>query len=83
MKAFVECTHCHGSGSIELTGVYAETLNIVIRFPNRNGAALAKIAGCEPTAMNNRLTGLEKKGLVMGRKHGRQIFWTHKKKGVV
>jgi hypothetical protein len=79
MKAFVECTHCGGSGSIELTGVYAETLNLVILHPGRNGAALAGIAGCEPTAMNNRLRAMERRGVVTGKRFGRSILWTHKK----
>ncbi len=78
MKAFVVCKHCGGTGSIELTGVYADTLRLVIRYPKRNGAALAKRAGCKATAMNNRLKALERHGVVVAEIHGRELLWTQK-----
>ena len=78
-KTYTVCTYCMGTGDIELTGVYAETLSLVMQYPSRNGAQLAKIAGCKATAMNNRLKALEKKGQVKGRRHGRQIFWKQDK----
>lgn len=74
----VKCPHCQGAGTVELTGVYAETLAILKRHsghPPLNGAALAVIAGCEPTAMNNRLKALEKHGLAIGQRFGREIKW--------
>ena len=77
-KAYVVCGHCYGTGSVELTGVYAETLGLLIRHPGLNGAALAAKAGCKATAMNNRLTALERHGVATGKRHGREIFWTHK-----
>ncbi len=77
-KAYVVCTRCCGTGSIELTGVYAETLALVIRHPGLNGAALAKKAGCQATAMNNRLKALERLGVAVGKKFGRQIIWKQK-----
>jgi len=77
-KAYVSCTHCQGTGTIELTGVYAETLSILIRNPGLNGAALAKIARCKDTAMNNRLKALECHGVATGKRYGRQILWTNK-----
>lgn len=75
MKAYLVCTHCCGTGTIELTGVYAETFNLLIRFPGLNGASLAKKAGCKATAMNNRLTELKNHGLARGRRHGREVIW--------
>lgn len=78
MKAYVQCTHCGGSGSIELTGVYADTLNLLIRHPMKNGAALAKLAKCKATAMCNRLKAMERLGVVVSKRHGRQLFWKHK-----
>jgi hypothetical protein len=77
-KAYVVCTHCEGTGSVELTGIYADTLALLIRCPGLNGAELAKIAGCKPTAMNNRLIGLEVKGVARGERYGREIKWFHK-----
>lgn len=77
-KAYVVCTHCGGTGSIELTGVYAETLALVIRKPGLNGAALAKIAKCKACAMCNRLVALERMGLVYAQQHGRQRLWRQK-----
>jgi predicted transcriptional regulator len=78
-KAYVVCTHCQGTGSIELTGVYADTLGLVIRHPHLNGAELAEKAGCEATAMNNRLKAMERHGVVTGTKYGREIRWKQKK----
>lgn len=76
--ACVVCTHCGGTGTVELTGVYAETLSLVIANPGKNGAALAALAGCQATAMNNRLTALERKGVIAGDRHGRQKLWRQK-----
>jgi hypothetical protein len=75
MKVFVRCKHCGGEGRIELTGVYAETMKLVVRFPARNGAELARLAKCKATAMNNRLVALKRYGLIVGVKFGRQIRW--------
>jgi hypothetical protein len=77
-KAYVVCTHCGGTGSVELSGVYADTLALVIRKPGLNGSALAKIARCKATAMNNRLKALERLGVATGKRYGREITWTHK-----
>lgn len=74
----VVCTHCMGTGTVELTGVYADTLSLVIANPGKNGAELARLAGCNATAMNNRLVSLERKGVAIGTKHGRQTTWKHK-----
>lgn len=78
MKAYVVCTHCGGTGSIELTGVYAETLGLLIRKPGLHGAALAKLAGCTGEAMCNRLKALERQGLAVGKRHGRKTLWRQK-----
>lgn len=77
-RAYVQCTHCGGTGTIELTGVYADTLGLVIRNPGLNGAELAKLSKCEATAMNNRLNALQRLGVASGQKYGRQIKWFHK-----
>ena len=71
----VTCDRCHGKGHLPVTGVYGETLMIVARNPDQNGAELARMAGCEPTAMNNRLTALERRGLVVRRQFGRASLW--------
>jgi hypothetical protein len=77
-KAYVVCGHCEGTGSVELSGVYAETLGILIGHPDLNGAALAELAHCKPTAMNNRLKALERHGVAIGKRFGREIIWKHK-----
>lgn len=77
-QAYVVCTHCGGTGSIELTGVYAETLALVIRHPGKHGAVLAAIAKCKPCAMCNRLKRLEALGLVSSKRFGRKLFWSQK-----
>lgn len=76
--AYVQCTHCQGTGTIQLTGVYAETLGLIISHPSLNGATLAKLAGCNATAMNNRLKALERHGVATGQRFGRSIYWKAK-----
>lgn len=78
-KLCVTCKHCGGRGRVELAGIYAETAVLVGMNPGLNGAQLAMVAGCEPTAMNNRLRRLEDLGIVEGQSHGRQIIWRRRK----
>lgn len=80
MGVYIPCTRCNGTGSTEITGVYAETLALLICNRGLNGAELATIAGCKPTAMNQRLKALEKLGVAKGQKYGREIKWFHKKR---
>lgn len=72
----IECSHCKGRGEIELTGVHADTLTL-LRLQARalNGAALARLAGVQPTAMNNRLNWLESHGLAISERYGSQKRW--------
>lgn len=75
-KVMARCPHCHGSGKVETTGVYRETLDLLAQQKDElNGAALAHLAGCKPTAMNNRLVALERLGLAARRPYGRQRLW--------
>jgi biotin operon repressor len=72
----VACPCCGGEGRVELTGTYRETLALLKRQRAEvNGAALARLAGCQETAMNNRLVRLERLGLAVGRRHGRERLW--------
>ena len=73
--ATVKCIACGGSGVIELTGVYAETLALLRNSGEMSGAALARIAGIKPTAMSNRLAVLAKHGLARSRPYGRQRLY--------
>lgn len=71
------CPHCHGSGRIEVTGIYAQTLKDVQRWCSRSGRYVvanrdAGWFGCNGTALSNRLAVLEKHGLVYSVKYGRQ-----------
>jgi len=68
----VNCPCCKGAGRIELTGVYADTLALLTSHGKEaTGAELSKVAGCKPTAMNNRLARLQDMGLVESRQYGR------------
>jgi Mn-dependent DtxR family transcriptional regulator len=67
----IACPHCHGSGQIPLTGVYAETLALLSRQRREaSGADLARIDGCSGPAMCNRLVRMEQLGLVVSRRYG-------------
>lgn len=69
----VTCGHCGGTGHIELTGVYADTLALLRRQRAEiTGADLAKVDGCKETAMNNRLAMLESHGFAKSRRYGRK-----------
>jgi hypothetical protein len=67
----VTCLCCRGTGRVPLTGVYADTLDLLRRSGEVCGAALARAAGCKPSAMNNRLAALERPGLAVSRRYGR------------
>jgi hypothetical protein len=72
----VACPCCGGEGWVELTGTYRETLVLLKRQRAEvNGAALAKLCGIKATAMNNRLIYLERLGLAVGRRNGRERLW--------
>lgn len=76
MSDSVTCGHCLGTGHIELSGVYAETLSLLRRQKDEvTGADLAKIDGCKATAMNNRLAMLENHGLATSRRYGRMRLY--------
>ena len=72
----VPCPCCKGTGKVEMSGVYGKTWALLKRQRREiNGAALARLAGCQATAMNNRLVRLQKLGLAIGRWHGRERLW--------
>lgn len=76
MADYIPCSHCDGEGCIELTGVYAATLDLLRAQPAAlNGSELAKVATCKPTAMNNRLVWLESRGLAERKSNGKESFW--------
>jgi hypothetical protein len=73
----VLCTRCAGSGTILLTGVYAETLDLLRHQPvPLSGADLGRLADCSGPAMVNRLAVLERLGLARGERCGRKRMWT-------
>jgi len=77
--AYHPCPTCRGTGRIELTGVYAETLAMLRQCGEEiTGAALARQAGCKATAMNNRLARLEAFGLAVSRWYGRKKLYRTK-----
>lgn len=74
MKDHNTCPHCGGTGKIELTGIYAETLNKMrkLKFPYIVANQHAEQFGCKPTALNNRLRKLEEHGHVFSERYGVQ-----------
>ena len=71
-KPTVPCRYCGGSGRIELTGRYRETLELIGVNEEVTGASLARRDGCQATAMNNRLAALERFGLLVSKLFGRE-----------
>lgn len=69
------CHLCHGTGVVELTGVFRDTLELVHAGPEWTAPELALLAQCKATAMNNRLAYLEEKGLIVSRRYGRQRLY--------
>lgn len=73
---YIPCSHCDGEGYIELTGIHADTLRLLReQSAQLNGVELAKLAKCNPTAMNNRLAYLERNGLAERTRYGSQSLW--------
>jgi len=81
VKNYTKCGHCNGTGKIELTGVYADTLKLLKAETARragssvNGAMLGRVAGCGGTAMCNRLMALQKLGFAKSVAYGRERLW--------
>jgi hypothetical protein len=80
--AHVQCWKCGGTGRLEFTGIWAETLQLVIDNDGANGAELGRLAGCSGSAMCHRLAALQELGLVEGVQHGRQWKWYAAARGV-
>ena len=67
------CAHCGGSGRVELTGEYLATYRALAALGAEvSGAVLARRMGVRATAMNNRLAALERHGLAVSRRYGRE-----------
>lgn len=76
MKLTIPCSRCEGQGQIELTGVYADTLKFLREQKEQlNGAELARKAGVNETAMDNRLAWLESYGFAISERYGREKRW--------
>ncbi len=69
------CPCCGGTGSVELTGIYSDTLALLRRAGEATGAALARADGCKGPAMCNRLAALERMGLAQSRRYGRERLY--------
>lgn len=66
------CRCCGGTGQIELTGIYFDTLKVLRGLGEFSGADLARYMDVPATAMNNRLARLEELGFATSRRYGRQ-----------
>lgn len=82
MRIEIECHHCHGSGRLKLSGVYADTLAGLRRLTKAHGwttaAKSASWFGCSPTALNNRFRVLEAHGLATSEWYGRERRYSAK-----
>ena len=76
MPIYQKCCRCKGTGKVAMNGAHADTLEVLKKQKQEiSGVALSRIVGCKPTAMNNRLTYLQKLGLAKGRAYGRMVLW--------
>jgi hypothetical protein len=82
MKLTTTCNHCKGTGTVEVTGVYLETLHGLRRLTKAHGyttaAKSAEWFGCSATALNNRLSWLERHGFASSTKFGRERRYSAK-----
>jgi len=75
----VECGICRGRGTVPLTGVYAETLDMLRHCTGEvTGSELARADGCKVPAMCNRLAVLERYGFAVSRRHGKKRLYRAK-----
>ncbi|MEN3329110.1 MAG: hypothetical protein V7638_3917, partial [Acidobacteriota bacterium] len=73
----VTCTHCGGSGRLQLRGIYLDTFNVLSQQKAAVTArALAIMCNCKVTAMKARLNYLERTGLVKHERIERERYWT-------
>jgi len=76
MTDFVQCSCCGGEGHVPLDGVFADTLKVLRKQRGEvTGAELSRAMKCKPTAMNNRLSYLQRHGFAVSRKYGRRRFY--------
>ena len=79
MKVTISCHRCAGTGRLVLTGEYLTTLIKLAALRREvTGAELGVIMGVAGTAMNNRLSVLEKHGLATKRQWGRKVLYQSK-----
>lgn len=74
---YKRCPYCKGTGDMQLAPIYADTLTILRRLTRKADSyvvanADAERFGCEPTALNNRLAGLERMGFAVSEIVSRQ-----------
>lgn len=75
----VPCKCCRGTGSVEFTGVYADTLALLHKHGKEvTGAELGREAGVKGEAMCNRLARLEELGFAKSRTYGRERLYLPK-----
>lgn len=72
----ITCCQCQGTGQVPLASCYAESLKLLESLGREaTPAELSKRTGTTATAMNNRMTYLESRGLVRSRRDGkRRLF---------
>lgn len=74
MKAItIPCPFCKGAACVPLADEYLATLRkLAAMGGERSGAEMGRAMKVKPTAMSNRLAGLERHGLVTSRVSGRR-----------
>ena len=77
MTPTIPCSCCGGTGRIELTGEYRETLERVRLVGGEFTAAeVGRLMGVKNEAMCNRLAGLERMGFLTSRRFGRKRLFS-------
>lgn len=77
----IPCSRCAGTGHVEFTGEYADTLAALRKLGGEvTGAEFGRQVGIKPTAMSNRLAILERMGFAVSRVYGRKKFYKAKGK---
>ena len=74
--ARVKCSQCKGTGETDLPVHLEETLQLVRENPGLGARDLGPMAGIAPSAMSNRLAGLEVFGFLLSKMDSKQrLYW--------
>ena len=71
------CPYCNGTGRAVLTPAQEATLRVVAESPEPpNTSEVARAMGVDVNAARDRLFSLQRAGLVVGTRRGREVVWS-------